>query len=36
MHAVVRTWVQSCKRRKLSCEGSGVNVLLETQDDYGD
>ena len=35
MHAVARTWVQRGKRRKLSCEASGVHVLLETQDDHG-
>jgi len=35
MHSVVRTWVQRCKRRKLTCEDRGVHVLLETQDDHG-
>ena len=35
MHTVIRTWVQRCKRRRLICEGSGIHLQLETQDDHG-
>ena len=35
MHALLRTWVQRCKRRSLRYRGNGVHVVLETQDDHG-